>query len=617
MPYFIDRIEDGQVQVSSHNGNTLRIGRGTNVEVRLNDPAVDLMHAEIVREDEGYVLSDQSSVLGVLVNGEKQERHLLRTGDKVGIGTYEITFEILSSAQPLFMHVALIGQEDLSTIGSATLGTIRGADVDSVGTFAGTLMLRTATMSTSGSQSLVEMAKAYAEAHDLPIEETGDIDGTVVDDIRSHVPSAPKEPPPPVEPLPEVDYASAYRLERGPLLRRSTAALILFLLGLGGVGTLVASGVRDVFSPGDITSAHMSVTGNDCQACHRPFRHVNDEGCLTSGCHATIGAHQESQIVDPDCLECHLEHSGLQALVFFEEERCVGCHQSLDAETLGKANFVANITDFTAETHPPFTPREDPGNLRFNHQQHVVDLGRMRGQEALECQACHERGEDGEILPVTFEQHCQRCHNLTFDARFGAQEAEHDTPAKVLNDMTGFYVQNRSVLRRLTGAEQDRLRGRNLNEEEKLAVVAEWNALHLVRTKCRYCHDFDARPGRGPLQDLNVEPTQIRYGWYDHAVFKHGPHLDLVAPDGTAGTSCTGCHPAVAASRVASDVLLAQIESCLPCHREPTAGEADAGAADDSNRGRTQCIACHTYHPEPGEFAQASTGSEGEADAAL
>ena len=50
---------------------------------------------------------------------------------------------------------------------------------------------------------------------------------------------------------------------------------------------------------------------------------------------------------------------------------------------------------------------------------------RRSGTSALTCESCHDRDEEGEIELVAFEDHCQRCHNLAFDRRFGSQQVVH------------------------------------------------------------------------------------------------------------------------------------------------------------------------------------------------
>jgi len=54
----------------------------------------------------------------------------------------------------------------------------------------------------------------------------------------------------------------------------------------------------------------------------------------------------------------------------------------------------------------------------------------------------------------------------------------------------------------------------------------------------------------------------------------------------------------------ASDVLLPVIHGCFGCHRKAEPGES----AEASPLGRTICIACHTYHPEPEETAARGGG---------
>ena len=598
MSFFVDRADGGEIRVFFHPGETLRIGRGTDVELRLDDPAVELVHAVLVRAGGTYVVEDRGSVLGTLVQGERRSRQSLTNGDVIGVGTFEITVEVVSSDKPLFLHVARVGEDDPTASSVSTLshpGTLRSKSGADLQAFAETLVLRTRSLAdgSAAGSPLVAMAEAYAKARGLPTDDSGIAEPA----LRPPVP--PREPASAeLRPLPAIDYVRAYGLRRGAWLRRSTVALGLLLAVLGGLAALLASGAEGIFSPGDLAAVHQSATADRCAACHRPFQSVDGRGCGTSGCHAKVGVHQTTQIRSPSCLECHVEHSTLDRLRLLDElAGCVGCHAGLDAEAV-RTRFAATITGFDADSHPPFSPREDPGNLHFNHDRHLRKLA-LPGTPPLGCESCHERDVEGEIRPIAFGSHCRRCHDLAFDARLGAQEAEHDTPARLLNALTGLYLRNRGVLRALTVEESNRLRGRRLDEEDQLAVVAEWNALALLRTKCRVCHDFDGRPGSGPLQNLHVEPTQLRVGWYDHAEYRHGPHLELPPPEspGRAAPICERCHVDARDSREAADLLLPRIEVCQPCHREPLPDET----AEVGTLGRTGCVTCHTYHPEPGE----------------
>jgi pSer/pThr/pTyr-binding forkhead associated (FHA) protein len=72
------------------------IGRGPGADVRLPHPSVSQVHALIRQEGVGYVLVDDGSTNGTLVNGKAVvpgRPRRLRGGDRIGIGAFEATFE--------------------------------------------------------------------------------------------------------------------------------------------------------------------------------------------------------------------------------------------------------------------------------------------------------------------------------------------------------------------------------------------------------------------------------------------------------------------------------------------------------------------------------------------
>ncbi len=66
--------------------DNLTIGRGNVNTLALTDPGASRRHAEIVLEDEGWVLRDLGSTNGTFVNGRRITTHTLRTGEIVKIG---------------------------------------------------------------------------------------------------------------------------------------------------------------------------------------------------------------------------------------------------------------------------------------------------------------------------------------------------------------------------------------------------------------------------------------------------------------------------------------------------------------------------------------------------
>ncbi|RME76352.1 MAG: PAS domain S-box protein, partial [Planctomycetota bacterium] len=78
----------GQVRYVELGAEPLVLGRSPHADIPLREPTVSLRHACIEPLPEGgYVLLDVGSKNGTFVNGVAVARHVLRPGDKIGIGT--------------------------------------------------------------------------------------------------------------------------------------------------------------------------------------------------------------------------------------------------------------------------------------------------------------------------------------------------------------------------------------------------------------------------------------------------------------------------------------------------------------------------------------------------
>lgn len=83
-PYI--RVEDSG-EVVSLTGEVTTVGRGRGVDVRLNDPSVSRLHAEIVRRGPYIYVTDLGlSRNGTRVNGRPVARRVLEDGDVVAFG---------------------------------------------------------------------------------------------------------------------------------------------------------------------------------------------------------------------------------------------------------------------------------------------------------------------------------------------------------------------------------------------------------------------------------------------------------------------------------------------------------------------------------------------------
>ena len=73
----------------------LRIGRGEQNDLRLNDASVSRYHAFLRRVDGRYLLSDVGSQNGTFVNGRQVHApSALQSGDRIRAGTTELTFHL-------------------------------------------------------------------------------------------------------------------------------------------------------------------------------------------------------------------------------------------------------------------------------------------------------------------------------------------------------------------------------------------------------------------------------------------------------------------------------------------------------------------------------------------
>jgi pSer/pThr/pTyr-binding forkhead associated (FHA) protein len=75
-------------------GSRVVLGRSRDCDVRLDDPNVSRRHAELRREEGGWVVADLGSTNGVKVNGRQVSEAPLKPGDEIVIGLERLTFEV-------------------------------------------------------------------------------------------------------------------------------------------------------------------------------------------------------------------------------------------------------------------------------------------------------------------------------------------------------------------------------------------------------------------------------------------------------------------------------------------------------------------------------------------
>ncbi len=86
-------VTDGKRMVVGAEGAT--IGRSRDCDVVLADGNVSRHHAEVRPRGDGWMIADLGSTNGVTVNGARIEQaQLLRAGDRIEVGTTQLTFEL-------------------------------------------------------------------------------------------------------------------------------------------------------------------------------------------------------------------------------------------------------------------------------------------------------------------------------------------------------------------------------------------------------------------------------------------------------------------------------------------------------------------------------------------
>jgi adenylate cyclase len=94
-------VVQGEERVVPLGGSRLRLGRGTDNDVVLSDVSVSRNHAELRREADGWVLHDLRSTNGVELNRLAVQSAPVKTGDRIGIGIFDLAVEELPGPRRL------------------------------------------------------------------------------------------------------------------------------------------------------------------------------------------------------------------------------------------------------------------------------------------------------------------------------------------------------------------------------------------------------------------------------------------------------------------------------------------------------------------------------------
>jgi hypothetical protein len=376
---------------------------------------------------------------------------------------------------------------------------------------------------------------------------------------------------------------------------------------VGALAALPATKAWNAFQPGAISDKHQR-QAIGCFECHAPWKGPATVNCGSADCHPRAD-HQPRQAFTPECSDCHFEHRGMRRLTLVADASCVACHGELRVRGSGAPRFARSVTAFPA-AHADFSVtlagggrlavaeaaarRADPGTVRLNHALHLKpNLIGPEGRETLACASCHQPGPGPTgMRPVSFEQHCQRCHRLTFDDARPEKEAVHGEPRDVYANLVSVYQLDEGRMGSLRERRRSIVRrpGSDLGLDVSASVRRQVEAAenHVYRTACVKCHavNLDTQPVP------EVARARIQGEWLPYSHFDHGKHLETQIRRLT----CEACHAGAPQSSATADVLLPGIASCGGCHGEGRPpGEAELRSA------RNDCRECHAYHPQKGK----------------
>ncbi|HEX6095167.1 MAG TPA: FHA domain-containing protein [Thermoanaerobaculia bacterium] len=540
MSFLIQRAAGRNLTLTSINTPVLRVGRGTNQELRSENPAVALEHAVIEGDAAGYLITDKGSITGTYVNRKPVETARLSKGDVIEIGDLRIDVQLADPAKPLFLRITVerptvVVEEDEGDDAPAAVAATPGVKV-----------------------------------------------------VKSR----------------KLDYAGAYRLHRPWLTKLSITALLLIVtLGVIGEvirperqKAFMPGGLSSAHARARDPRTDRAVA-DDCAACHLPWRSVSSAKCMD--CHPQQphvdgvprvprssseflggsphpplrGTPRNSEeprnsvaAKEPDCFACHAEHRGATKLGAIPDTSCVACHST---------QRVA-VSGFGAPRHPELTYPRDANTLRFNHQLHLAPKGvfNAKGRRTvLQCTTCHDLTGTADPKPITFAQHCHDCHRLGFDTRFPDDEVPHGGDNGIVYGyIAARYSGDRDVIGKPPAEVRRILSARKRVNVDDRAVTL---GAKVFEIRCRFCHEVKPRGDR-----LAVTPPVIPANWLTGAKFSHDRHRTV---------DCGNCHEGVRASVSTSDVLMPRQASCTGCHAQN----------DRTAQARSTCLTCHEYHLRP------------------
>ena len=537
---------------------TLRIGRGTDNDLHLDDHTVQLHHAVVQEEDERYVLRDLNILSLTSVNDVPVKEIVLSDAGTIRIGPYTLRFARPTPTAPLTIEYEVLPD------------VVRDAP-PAAAALGGFPPLPPSSMRDEKFYSL----RAYK------------LQGRYINKTT-------------------IAILAVLVVLGGSALVYALGKHLVFMPG--------SISMKHRLFANDCVRCHQAwkpvftgVPEKTCLSCHSGPPHFSERAFSPAPQCASCHVEHRGQAVlaalsDSVCIQCHAD-------LKVKEPRI--------PITTKIHSFTADHPEFAISVfRPGHTVQRvgldeskqamDAAAIKLDHQLHLKpNLMGPYGPERLSCASCHQGDQQGAYMrPVNYEKDCMRCHLLDFDERLPGKTVPH---GQALEDVDRFLrttyaeyylLQHQPELkasgpaRRLPGAPrpQEEIRVNNMVEEAERLLMGPPGS-KTKKGKCVFCHVLGSPGGASQSVQFGganshtqvsefrtlfptVVKTAIPERWLPYSTFDHKTHSIL---------TCVACHEAAPHSKETKDVLLPSIGSCRNCHFEP-------GGA------RAQCLTCHVYH---------------------
>ena len=196
---------------------------------------------------------------------------------------------------------------------------------------------------------------------------------------------------------------------------------------------------------------------------------------------------------------------------------------------------------------------QEQTNLKFSHSQHLDPDRVLRGSDSkpLNCADCHRIEPDGEhFAPITMEEQCSHCHELTFDASAPDRQLPHGKPREVVQTLQDYFTRKFSDPNAARRTDHRRIPGHD--DEEETCTGAPFDcamrSAHIeienqfTRRGCIGCHAVVDTKSQSDFDRFQVYPIRFARDYFPDGRFDHRSHQ--IQGKLTGDAACLSCHKA-------------------------------------------------------------------------